>query len=259
MVQRLRERDSSLAIWSSRLAVLSVPVLFIAAVGRRTEQIGVAATYGAIALGFAVAFLAVIAAIAALEGVWRDGRSGSRSALSGLLIGLAVLSLPAVGAWKALTYPALADISTDTDDPPIFIKALIARGPDSRPLTSPTEGQAELQREAYPDIVPRHYALEPGRAFDAALALIRDRGWPILDQRPPAGPEGDWNIEAVASTPIFGFRQDVIVRIEPDGDGSLVDMRCAARNGTHDLGAGATRIRDFFADLDAALEGAGGG
>jgi hypothetical protein len=32
-------------------------------------------------------------------------------------------------------------------------------------------------------------------------------------------------------------------------------MRSAARNGAHDLGADADRIRDFFTDLDTALEG----
>jgi uncharacterized protein (DUF1499 family) len=258
MIHRLRERRSSLAIWSSRLAVLSVPVLVIAAIGRRSELLSVAATYGAIALGFGIAALAVIAAIAAFEAIWRDGRKGGGPALSGLLIGLAVLSLPAVGAWKVLTYPELTDISTDTDDPPAFLQVLAARGPDARPLNPPSDDEIELQHEAYPDIVPRHYAVEPGRVFDAALAIVRDRGWPILDQRPPEGTNDAWNIETVASTPIFGFRQDVAVRIAADGDGSLVDMRSAARNGAHDLGANAARIRDFFTDLDAALQGTGG-
>ncbi|MEQ8695346.1 MAG: DUF1499 domain-containing protein [Bauldia litoralis] len=32
-------------------------------------------------------------------------------------------------------------------------------------------------------------------------------------------------------------------------------MRSAARNGAHDLGANAERIRDFFRDLDASLQG----
>jgi hypothetical protein len=35
-------------------------------------------------------------------------------------------------------------------------------------------------------------------------------------------------------------------------------MRSAARNGAHDLGADAERIRAFFKDLDAGLQGIGG-
>ena len=81
------------------------------------------------------------------------------------------------------------------------------------------------------------------------------RGWRILDQRRPDDTDETGRIEAVAMTPIFGFRQDVVIRIEPNGEGTLVDMRSTARNGAHDLGADAARIRDFFIDLDASLQG----
>ena len=64
-------------------------------------------------------------------------------------------------------------------------------------------------------------------------------------------------IEAVAQTLLFGFKQDVAIRIAPEGEGTLVDMRSAARNGAHDLGADAERIRRFFRDLDSALRGVG--
>jgi hypothetical protein len=256
MTYRLRERRSTLAVWSSRLAVLSVPVLAIAAVGHRSEQLGAAATYGAMALGFSIAFLAVIAAVGAFEAIWRDGRKGAGSALAGLLLGLAVLSFPAVGAWKVLTYPRLTDISTDTDDPPEFVQALAVRGPDARPLAPLTDAELELQSEAYPDIVSRHYAVGPARVFDDAHAIVVDRGWRILgERRPEDGGDEVGTIEAVALTPIFGFRQDVVIRIQPDGEGALADMRSAARNGAHDLGADAARIRGFFADLDTSLQG----
>ena len=59
-----------------------------------------------------------------------------------------------------------------------------------------------------------------------------------------------WN-----STLLFGFRQDIVIRIVPDGEGALVDMRSSARNGAHDLGANAERIRTFFTELDASLQG----
>jgi hypothetical protein len=62
----------------------------------------------------------------------------------------------------------------------------------------------------------------------------------------------------VATTLVFAFRQDVVIRIVPDGDGTRVDMRSAARNAAHDLGSDADRVRRFFADLDNALEGVSG-
>lgn len=255
MPSRLRERRSSLAVWSVRLAVLSVPVLVIAAIGHRADLLDATTTYGVIAVGFSIAALSVIAAVAAFEAIWRDGRKGARTALWGLILGLFVLSMPAVGAWKVVTYPRLTDVMTDLDDPPAFERAVAERGGDSRPIADPTDEEADLQREAYPDLVSRQYPVGTARVFDDTLALVTDRGWRILDQHRPDDSDETGRIEAVAMTPIFGFRQDVVIRIEPNGEGSLVDMRSAARNGAHDLGADAARIRNFFVDLDASLQG----
>jgi hypothetical protein len=92
--------------------------------------------------------------------------------------------------------------------------------------------------------------------FDDALAVVVDRDWRILDSHRPDEKDSSGRIEAVARTMIFAFSQDVVIRVQPDGDGSLVDMRSAARNGAHDLGADAERIRAFFGDLDTSLQGA---
>ena len=74
MTSKLRERHSRLAVWSVRLALLSLPILIIAAVGHRTGRLDAVPTYGAMALGFGLALLAVIAALIAFEAIWRDGR-----------------------------------------------------------------------------------------------------------------------------------------------------------------------------------------
>ncbi len=255
MPVRLRERRSLLAQWSQRFALLSVPVLIIAAIGHRAGLMNATPTYASMALGFSLAALAVIAALAAFEGIWRDGRKGIGPAVRGLLLGLLILVVPMMGAWKLVTHPRLTDISTDLDDPPAFLLALSNRPPDARPLAPPDEEEAELQREGYPDIVPRHYPVGTARVFEDALAIAERSGWTMLGSQRPEEPENVGRIEAVDSTLIFGFRQDIVIRIVPDGEGALVDMRSAARNGAHDLGANAERIRAFFAELDASLQG----
>jgi hypothetical protein len=209
------------------------------------------------AVGFVMAALAVIAAVAAFEAIWRDGRKGVRTAVWGLFLGLIVLSLPAIGAWKVIVYPRLTDISTDLDDPPAFEHAAVDRGLPAGAIENPDGDLAELQRDAYPDIVSRHYSVGTQRVFDDALAIVADRGWRLLASHRPDDADETGRIEAVARTIIFGFSQDVVIRVEPDGEGALVDMRSAARNGAHDLGADADRIRGFFADLDASLQGIG--
>lgn len=258
MIVRLREGHSRLAGWSAYLAALSIPVLVIAAVGHRARLMDAVATYGVLALGFSLAGLAVIAAVAAFAAIWRDGRKGGGEAARGLIIGLLVLSLPAFGAWKVVTYPRLNDISTDLVDPPPLVAAALDRGPSDEPILAPGPEEIALQQEAYPDIVPRHYPVSTARVYQEAKAIVDARGWQILRAREPAEGDESGSIEAVAVTTLFAFRQDVAVRIVPDGDGSLVDMRSAARNAAHDLGSDAERVRRFFADLDLALQGISG-
>jgi len=255
MPVRLRERRSLLAVWAQRFAVLAVPVLIIAAFGHRAGMMDATSTYASMALGFSLAALAVIAAIAAFEGIWRDGRKGIGPAVRALLLGLLILVVPLMAAWKLVTTPRLTDISTDLDDPPEFLLVLSGRPADALPLDPPDEEEAQLQREGYPDIVPRHYPVGTARVFDDALAIAEKSGWTMLGSQRPEEPANLGRIEAVDTTLLFGFRQDIVIRIVPDGEGALVDMRSAARYGAHDLGADAERIRTFFAELDASLQG----
>jgi hypothetical protein len=61
-------------------------------------------------------------------------------------------------------------------------------------------------------------------------------------------------IEAVALTPVFGFRDEVVIRMRGTLEGTEVDMRSASGSGEHDLGQNARRIRAFFAKLDSVLQ-----
>jgi len=56
-------------------------------------------------------------------------------------------------------------------------------------------------------------------------------------------------IEATETTFWFGFKDDVVIRIRPEGAGSRVDVRSKSRVGKSDLGANAARIRRFAAAL----------
>ncbi|MCP4381416.1 MAG: DUF1499 domain-containing protein [Hyphomicrobiales bacterium] len=255
MVARLRERRSALAVWSWRFSIVSVPILVIAAIGHHGGLMSATQAFAAMALGFSFAGFGVIAAIGALEAIWRDGRKGLGPAIRGLILGLLVLVVPALGAVRLVTHPRLHDISTDLDDPPAFVLALADRPGDAQPLSDSDDDAIALHEDSYPDIVSRHYPVGPARVFDDASTLVSQRGWRLLGgQRPEEGvPIG--RIEAVASTTVFGFRHDVVIRIEADGEGTLFDMRSAARNGAHDLGVNADRIRAFLRDLDAALQG----
>ncbi len=59
-------------------------------------------------------------------------------------------------------------------------------------------------------------------------------------------------LEAVATTGLLRFKDDVVVRVTPAGKGSLIHVRSKSRLGKGDLGANAERIKAYGAELNAA-------
>jgi uncharacterized protein (DUF1499 family) len=237
---RILDQRSGIAGWSAYLAALSIPVLIIAAVGHRAGLMDVTSTYSVMAVGFLLAAAAVLGALIAFVGIWRDGSKGVARALAGLVLGLAVL------------------VSTDPSNPPPLLAAQRDRTSLDAPIVAPDANAAVMQRQAYPDIVPRHYPVSTARVYLEARTIVDQRGWRVLSDVPPSDTDPSGSIEAVAQTLIFGFRQDVAIRVTAEGDGTRVDMRSASRGSAHDLGSDAQRIRRFFSDLDAALQGVTG-
>ena len=64
--------------------------------------------------------------------------------------------------------------------------------------------------------------------------------------------ESNGTIEAVATSTVFGFQDDVAIRVRPDGASSVVDVRSKSRDGKGDLGANAERIRQYVAVVETA-------
>ena len=51
----------------------------------------------------------------------------------------------------------------------------------------------------------------------------------------------------------FGFKDDIVIRINDNGSERLVDIRSKSRVGSRDLGKNAERIHDFIDELDSIL------
>ncbi|MEX2241047.1 MAG: DUF1499 domain-containing protein [Burkholderiales bacterium] len=77
-------------------------------------------------------------------------------------------------------------------------------------------------------------------------------GWEIVATDAAAG-----RIEATDTTFWFGFKDDVVIRVEGDGAGSRVDVRSVSRVGVGDVGANAKRIRAYLRALGSYAEGGG--
>jgi uncharacterized protein (DUF1499 family) len=76
------------------------------------------------------------------------------------------------------------------------------------------------------------------------VAMAMD--WDVVARAP-----ADGRLEAIATSQWFGFNDDIVVRIRPEGTGSRIDIRSKSRVGESDLGVNARRIRDFIARLKA--------
>ena len=89
-------------------------------------------------------------------------------------------------------------------------------------------------------------------AVAAAEQLVADRGWELAVADPASG-----RVEATETVSIYRFKDDIVLRItpNPNGEGSVVNMRSVSRVGISDLGVNGDRIRAFLTDLEAAISG----
>ena len=93
------------------------------------------------------------------------------------------------------------------------------------------------------------------RAYEVTLAVVHKRKWKVVDERPPQL-RREGRIEAIAQTPIMGFREDVAIRVKADGEDSRVDIRSSSRYFESDLGSNAKRVTQLIEDINTAAEAA---
>ena len=249
------EPVSALAAWARRLAVFSaiaaLSSIIIVRFGFLEVKPALATFLGS--LGFAA--LSVLVALAGFVAIWINGSRGMSRILFALALDVVILAYPAYLGWQYRKLPAIHDITTDPIDPPRFeALARLRTGDGANTAVYAGLYSAELQRATWPDIEPVDLDVNVQRAYDVVHAIIVKRKWLIIDERPPQPPRRIGRIEAVARTPIMGFREDVTIRIAPDGAGSRVDIRSSSRYFESDLGSNAARVTKLIEDINAAAE-----
>ena len=224
----------------------------IAVIIVRSGALDIVPALSTLAGAMVLAVVAILLAFGAGIVIWNEGVGGFREAVTGLLIGLALIAYPLYLGVKAYRLPAIYDVTTDPIDPPRFEAIARLRPRDANPVTYAGLYTAEQQRVAYSDIEPDLTIATPQEAYDAVLKVIGKRKWHVVDSRPPQA-TAPGLVEAIARTPILGFRDDVVVRVRATPDGARIDIRSASRYGRHDLGANAARVRALIEDVDDVL------
>ena len=144
--------------------------------------------------------------------------------------------------------PQINDITTDTDSPPTYLNVNFIRKYNENNLSYNPEWAA-IQHKYYPEVLPVYTSKSKDFVYSVVTDLIESRGWEVVAKYSQAG-----IVEATARTPIFGFRDDVVIRItQIEPDKVQVDMRSCSRTGRGDYGVNAQRIESFMSDLTGSL------
>jgi uncharacterized protein (DUF1499 family) len=207
-----------------------------------------------------------LAVVTVRSGAWQQGLLLYAISCLGaallLVLSLILLLLPGLASWrKAIAgratlalpgtllllsllggrgdYPPIHDITTDTGEPPVFTAAQQQREACANSLEIQPDTITQ-QRLAYPDLQTTLSDLPIDDAFDRVLQVAQELGWEVYHQDRNAGV-----IEAVDTTAIMAFQDDVVIRLRSNASGTLLDLRSVSRVGVGDIGANAARIRAF--------------
>ena len=149
---------------------------------------------------------------------------------------------------RGSSVPPIHDISTDLVNPPEFVAIVALRADAPNPVAYEGAASAAMQQKAYPDLKTLSYKQPKAELVEAAAKAAENLGWEMVNIDTTNG-----LVEATDTTTWFGFKDDVVVRINDQGSKRIVDIRSKSRMGASDLGKNAERIRGFIKELNAVL------
>jgi len=231
-----------LPLFAAACAILAIVLLLSSGLGTRMNlwhfRTGFSLIKAAAYIGLGCALLALVSGVLSVR---KRHVKGVIISLVALLLALLAFGIPFYWKVQAQSYPRIHDITTDLNNPPRFVAISTLRQKGVR------YGGAEVaaqQLKAYPDLKTVVLPVPQDQAFKSALLAARELGWDIIAEMP-----ADGVIEATATTRWYGFRDDIVIRIYPAGERSLLDIRSVSRVGISDVGTNAKRIRAFLAEI----------
>ena len=254
MARRFFQKKSKLAYVSKWIGVFCANLLLLGIILHRFFDLSTPATVNLIAIALMGGGLAFLLSTYALIRIWSTGYQGGAQAVVGILVGALMFAVPVWYLPKLVALPQINDVSTDLKSPPRFLKVAQLRPAGTNSTIYPGNRFAEHQSRSYPDIVP--FTLE--RSYDVAFEIVREAaqrlGWQVVSARPPRKAGRSGYIEAVDKTLLFGFKDDISIRITGNNKRTRIDVRSASRYGRHDLGRNAARIRTLFSAIKTDLD-----
>jgi uncharacterized protein (DUF1499 family) len=160
----------------------------------------------------------------------------------------ALLHWSVIPAWKT---PAIHDVVTSPRDPPEFVALRTVhyeRHSYSRYQEKDPRSGKSISA-AHPQIATLIFDRSLRQVFRGAQDTARALGWSIA-----ATARTEGRLEAIDRATIFGFHDDIVIRVRLNTAGyTVLDIRSASREDHRDLGRNARRIEAFVAHLKSHL------
>lgn len=162
---------------------------------------------------------------------------------------LVAVGIPVSMMKKAKEVPPIHDITTDIVQPPAFKWVLDERAGAPNPAEYLGGEVTAQQLDAYPELTTQLFNASVDDVQTAAVSVVNALGWTLVQSDIPSH-----TIEATEASFWFGFKDDVVIRIQAQGDQTRVDVRSKSRIGRSDLGANAQRIVAFQSLLSKKVQ-----
>lgn len=225
--------------WTTRISRGTMVVALLVLLAGPATKFGLLPWQAGLGIFALAALLAGIGGLISLVALLR--RRGGLVAVIAAAAGIAAFAVLMATVVAGRSVPPINDITTDPANPPAFVAITAAmRGADAAPLGY-DPGFAAQQTAAYPDVRPLMVESPPDEVFPRMLAAAEAMDWAIVSSDQASG-----RIEATATVPWWGFKDDIVVVMSPNGNGTRVDVRSKSRVGKSDLGVNAARIQEYL-------------
>ncbi len=288
MTGYFERRKSKAAEWCLRIALICVPYFLLTVLMHRSQSVTTEQAFWLIAFGVVMLSTSLLLGLRATADLWEKGYKGGQATVNGMVIAILMLIPLGIQLAYALENPQLSDVATNVFEPPLYLAAREEHASHGEAASEIYDSyQVRQIVSAYPELVARRYEAPPERIANSVMDLLERWHWPVVSSRnlpaqltaDEAEPEGELagsegeigqiagtgedqspviSIQARARSMIMKLPSEVIVRLTPDGDTTLVDMRSSSDWSSHDFGVNARFINAFLTALDQELAGIAG-
>jgi uncharacterized protein (DUF1499 family) len=238
---------SNKTVWSAKagfgLALLCILLLAAIVIATRSGDLGIRDAFGYISwIVYGGGAVALIALIGLFQTIRQNQYMGMVMAGTALVAAVTIVWVPYSSRAELRASPRLSDVTTDMKNPPKFVKIeTIRKAKKARNTVKYTVAKAALQQKHYSDIKPVFLKLPPDQAFKRVTEAVGKLRWKVVEADAAQG-----RLEAFESSLIFGFVDDVVVRVRAAEAGSVVDIRSSSRVGRRDAKVNANRVRSLI-------------